>query len=333
MPTTQSRCAIPLLGDPVTIILLPRCRIIRHNFRQNLMKQIQKDYQRPFLLEKTKLDRLLNIIHRLLDEHENTTKHDDFEVFLSGQRREETTGIDEVLKVDNSRKSKIERLLITCSASTEQATRPEHAIQVDFDGKPGKTKIIVTIRSDDAGWSDRALSEVEEQVERTSLQDAPHRAALIVLVISMSAFLLFLLLSSFNLSSAYGQAHVMWLREGNVDRVQQILKQNRTITDEEMREIVTMQLRNVLNSDTNSKPSGWSIRRKVFLGVPLLIVLVCAGYLVVRCYPTAVFLWGDEVERYDKILQTRRNVWGIIIGLIVVGVLSNLFSAGLVLGR
>ena len=46
------------------------------------MKQIQKDYVRPFLLEKTKLDRLLDIIHGLLNEHGNTTKHDDFEVFL-----------------------------------------------------------------------------------------------------------------------------------------------------------------------------------------------------------------------------------------------------------
>jgi hypothetical protein len=37
--------------------------MIRHNSRQNLMKQIQKDYVRPSLLEKTKLDRLLDIIH------------------------------------------------------------------------------------------------------------------------------------------------------------------------------------------------------------------------------------------------------------------------------
>jgi len=298
------------------------------------MKQIQKDYARAFLLEKTKLDRLLDIIHGLLDEHANTTKHDDFEVFLSGQRREETTSVNEVLKVDNSRKSKIERLLITRSASTERATRPEHEIQVDFDGRTGKTKIIVSIRSDDAGWSDRALSEVEEQVERTSLQDVPHRIALIVLLGSMVFFLLLLLASSLHLSSAFGQADVMWLREGNVDRVQQILKQNRTITDEEMREITSMQLRNVLNpSDTKSELSGWSVRRKVFLGVPLLILVVCAGYLVVSCYPKAVFLWGDEVERYNKMLQTRRIVWNIIIGVIVVGVLSNFLYAGLVLGR
>ena len=48
---------------------------------------------------------------------------------------------------------------------------------------------------------------------------------------------------------------------------------------------------------------------------------------------SAVFLWGDEVERYNKMLQTRRIVWNIIIGVIVVGVLSNFLYAGLIVGR
>lgn len=298
------------------------------------MKQIHKDYQRAFLLEKTKLDRILDVIHGLLGEHQNTTKHDDFEVFLSGQRREEMTSVDQVLNQDNSRKSKIERLMIMCSASTEGAARPEHEIQIDFDGRTvGKTKIVVSVRSDDAGWSDRALSEVEEQVERTSLQDVPHRIALAVLVISVAVFLVLLVLSSFHIRAGYGQADLMWLRRGDVDRVEQILKQSRTITDEEIREISTMQLRNVLDMDANSQPSGWTIRRKGFIGVPLLIVFACAGYLVVKCYPRAVFLWGDEVERYNKMLQTRRIVWNVIIGVAVVGVLSNFLYAGLVVGR
>jgi hypothetical protein len=297
-------------------------------------EQIHKDYERAFLLEKTKLDRVMDIIHSLLGEHHNTTKHDHFEVSLSGQRREEMTSVEEVLELDNSRKSKIKRLLITCFASTEGAARPEHEIQLDFDGRTiNKTKIIVSVRSDVAGWSDRALSELEEQVERTSLQDVPHRIALAFLVSSVAVFLLLLILSSLHVSSDFRQADVMWLRKGNVDRVEQILKQNRTITDEEMREISTMQLRNVLNIGTNSEPSEWTIRRKASVGIPLLIILVCAGYLVVRCYPRAVFLWGDEVEQYNKMLQTRRIVWNIIIGVIVVGVLSNFLFAGLVLGR
>lgn len=98
-----------------------------------------------------------------------------------------------------------------------------------------------------------------------------------------------------------------------------------------MREISTMQLRNVLNIGGNREPSGWTIRRKASVGVPLLIILVCAGYLVVRCYPRAVFLWGDEVERYNRILHARRIIWGVIIAL-TLGVLSTFLYTGLVSG-
>jgi len=287
------------------------------------------------LLEKTKLDRLMDIIHGRLGEHHGTTKRDDFEVFLSGQRREEMTSVGDVLKLDNSRKSKIQRLLMTCCASAEGAARPEHEIQVDFDGRTiakEKTKVIVSVRSDDAGWSDRALSEVEEQIERTSLQDAPHRLALGVLGFSVCIVLLFLVVSSsLPLHSNNGDADVMWLSLRDIDRVEQILKQDRTITDEEMREIATRQLRNVLEVQRRSQPSGWT-RQKVFVAVPLLSVLACVVYLVWRCYPSAVFLWGDEVERYNKMLQTRRIVWSFIIGGILFGVLSKFLYTGLVSG-
>jgi hypothetical protein len=55
------------------------------------------------------------------------------------------------------------------------------------------------------------------------------------------------------------------------------------------------------------------------------------------CIPTppaeprknAVFLWGDEVERYNNTLQRRRIVWNIIVGVTVVGVLSKFFFEGL----
>lgn len=297
------------------------------------MKQIHKDYERPFLLETTKLDRLMDTVHGLQGKHQNTTKREDFEVFLSEERREKMTNVGDVVKLDNSRRSKIQRLLITCCASTGGEARPEHEIQVDFDGRSiGKTKITVSIKSDDAGWSSRALSEVEEQLERTSLGEGPSRVVLACLFFGLLGVLAFLLLSSFaGLNSGFRDADAMWLRLRDVGRIEQILKQERTITDEEMREIATMQLRNVIEANRESQPTGWT-RQKAFIGVPLLVVLGCVIYLAVRCYPTAVFLWGDEIERNAKLLQTRRILWGLIIGGIGFGLLSKVLFAGVVPG-
>jgi hypothetical protein len=307
-------------------------RVSLSGVRQNLMKQIHKDYQRPFLLEKTKLDRLMAIIHDRVQEHPNTTTRDDFEVFMSGPRRDEVTSIEDVLKLDNSRQSRIQRILVTCSASTKSTARPEHEIQVDFDGTSvAKTKITVSVRSDNAGWSDRALSEVEEQVERTSFQDRPARTVLALLSIGVLFVLLFMALSPLSSVHSFRSADVMWLRDRDVDRIEQILKQDRTITDDEMREVATRQLRNVLEGSTVSLVGGWT-KQKIFVAVPLLAVLACLLYLMFKGYPSAIFLWGDEVARYERMVHTRRVIWNFLIGGIIFSVLARLLFAGLFSG-
>jgi hypothetical protein len=76
--------------------------------------------------------------------------------------------------------------------------------------------------------------------------------------------------------SSFRNADAMWLRLRDIPRVEQILKQNRTITDEEMREITTRQLRNVLESQ--GKASAWT-RQKTYVGLPLLVTFGCAFFL------------------------------------------------------
>ena len=296
------------------------------------MKQIHKDYQRPFLLEKTKLDRLMGVILDRLAEHQDTTTRNDFEVFMTGPQRDEVASIEDVLKLDNSRQSRIQRILVTCSASTKGAARPEHEIQVDFDGtSAAKTKITVSVRSDDTGWSNRALSEVEEQIERTSFQDRPQRTVLALVSISVLSALLFMVLSPLSSLNSFRSADVLWLRARDVDRVEQILKQDRTITDDEMREIATRQLRNVLEGATTSPAGGWT-RHRFFVAGAALAVLACATYLMFRGYPSAIFLWGDEIERYDKTVRTRRIVWNVIFGGVLAGLIASFLFTGLVSG-
>lgn len=298
------------------------------------MKQIHKDYAQAFLLEPTKLTRLVNLIHERLGDHVKTSVRDHFEVFVSGNRREEMDSIDDVLAVENSRKQKIERLLITCSATVEGASRPEHEVQVDFGqtkiatspGTPGQKVIAVSVRSDVSGWASRTLSEVEEQIERTRL----HYGSPFVALLGLLVFMFVVFLSQFvRFDSSFGLSRVMWLDQASLDRVEKILSQGRPITDEEMREITTLQLQNLLLDQRPKQPPAKGLsRRFLIFGLPLLVVLGLMLTLVFTCYPSAVFLWGDEVERYANIRQRRKAIWGIIIALIFVGVLSKLFSEG-----
>jgi hypothetical protein len=299
------------------------------------MKQIDKEYYQPFLLEPTKLTRLVDKIHERLGDHAGTTKHDSFEVFLSGNRHETLGNADSVLALENSRKHKIERLLITCSAATRGAIRPEHEVLVDF-GKEKKaqtttTKMVeISVRSDVAGWANRTLSEIEEQVERTWMRHRIPVAALAALVVALLSSILFQFVQlSSNHFTTQEILRPMWLRSSDLDRIEQIVAQNRTITEEEMREIKTRQLRNILEDYRPQQPAPKGRGRQAVLVLIPLVILVGCAFALLQCYPNIVFLWGDEVDRYAAILQRRKTIWNIIVGIMLVGVLANLLSARL----
>lgn len=212
------------------------------------MTTIHKDYARPFVLEATKLTRLLGVVHDCLGSHGLPVGKDHFEVFLRGNRVEEATTLEEVIALENSRRHAIVRLLLIFSASMQGEARPQHEVQVDFDSRSVSqsassatsktTKITVSVRT--PGWAGRTLSNVEEQVDRTCLQDIG-----------------------------------------------------------------------------------------VLLFLPLSVVVATALYLLVVCYPNALFLWGDSVGRYETLKQTRTLLWSVIIGTTVVAVLTNAFKEGL----
>jgi hypothetical protein len=247
------------------------------------------------------------------------------------------TSVDDVLALDNSRKHKIERLVIVCSASAPGAARPEHEVQIDFGytrpsgpAPNSNTKLVaVSVRSDDNAWASRTLSEVEEQAERTWIHYSWPIGSLIVLIVLLLVVLFFLMLPFIPFRAVPPGPTDLWLMSSDVDRIEAMLRDHSTLTDENLREIATMQLRNVLGPPRPPRSiSPNQLTRTLFLAVPLIVVFACV-LLLVKCYPSAVFLWGDEVERYANTVQRRKILWNIIVGVAVVGVLSKFLFEGL----
>lgn len=300
------------------------------------MRRIHKEYEHHFLLEPTKLSRIVGTIQQRLADHTGATQHDKFEVFFAGNRREEMTTVDEVLALDNSRRNRIKRLLLTCSSSPLGASRPEHEVVVDFaspktdshSSGSSATVVAISVQSDAAGWASRTLSEVEEQVERTWLHHLPPLAALLAALFGLLLVVLVVLGSQVPSLGIGPRSDTMWLKNADLDRIEAMLGQERALTDAELREVSAMQLRNILEA-RGPKPSPQANKRALFLVVPLIAVVACIIALIATCYPRVVFLWGDEVERYSSTLQRRKTIWGIIIAVAIVGVLSRLFFEGL----
>ena len=125
-------------------------------------------------------------------------------------------------------------------------------------------------------------------------------------------------------------AHQMWLLQSDVDRIEAMLAEHPILTEENLREIATMQLRNVLGHQ-KLPPAFPANRRRatLYLVLPLCGVLACFIVLASTCYPSKVFLWGDEISRHAKIDQRRKTLWGIIGTVTVGGFLSKLLYDGL----
>jgi len=301
------------------------------------MRQIYKAYDHAFLLERTKLIRLMDKIRERLADHSSATPHDSFEVILAGNRREEMTDIDHVMNLDNSRRHQIQRLLIVSSVSTVSGTRPDHEVHVEF-GRPQvgtssietKSKdVAISVRSDNAGWADRTLSELEEQVERTWLLYTP---ALLTLIGILLVVLFLAVLSAVQHDAMRHDRQVfasaMWLQNADLDRVDELVRDKHVLTDQELREIATRQLRNVLVSERPQPAAPNIIRDTLVLVIPMAAIFACILVLITSCYPRAVFLWGDEEKRWPDTLRRRNLMWSLISIILIGGLLANLFYEG-----
>jgi hypothetical protein len=89
----------------------------------------------------------------------------------------------------------------------------------------------------------------------------------------------------------------MWLDDAALDRIEKVVNENRALTEAEVREITTQQLHNVLKYQRPKSVPKKNNKLLLFFGIPFLVLVAVSLYLIVVCYPTGVFLWGDEVTR------------------------------------
>ena len=98
---------------------------------------------------------------------------------------------------------------------------------------------------------------------------------------------------------------------------------------------MTRQIRNITDADTSSiLPKKYKDARILFVIVPILASFASVMYLYVKCYPPAIFSWGDAEEWYKTLLSRRKTVWSFLYGSLILGIVANLFVFGLTtLGR
>jgi len=303
------------------------------------MRTIEKQYDSPFIADKSKVTRLMSVIQDKLNEF-TLPRTEHFQVHLSSNKTFETDSLTEVFELDNSPRSRIKRLIITCGLTVLGATSPEHEVKIDFDGRP-KTDVSITVRSSNTKWAMDTMSVAEEQVERTLQNEIMgkllrHTAQFIsisVMVLAM-ATAIFLLPDTPNRAQSPA-VNTMWLTNSDLNELSVILQNPGNLSNEKATEILTRQIRNIIaqqkEAEQGKRGSSVSIFkdwRWLFIIAPILLIIASFVY-VTRCYPPAVFLWGDAESWHQSLINKRKTVWSLIIGAMLIGIISNLFVFGL----
>jgi hypothetical protein len=290
--------------------------------------QKQREYGLPFKLDETKFTAIVDTAHGLLSDHQRTLVSDRYEVFFSEIDQEELGSLDDVLALDNSHARRIQRVIMTFSSALQPSSIPDREIQIDYGAKRSnasgtkKTIVEINIRSDDASWARHALSALEQQVERTWQRYTVPTVWLLIIVAAIGLLLVTALPSSTTVG-----AYTMWLNGPDISRTQELLRNGTVLTEEEEREIFTMQLRNVVKGQiADTQTNGKSNLKQYLLGAATLFVVVCAVVLLVKGYPMSVFYWGDGIDRYSSALTMRNVLWTLILGVTVIAVFGTVVA-------
>lgn len=295
------------------------------------MAHIHKFYTNPFVLEKSKLDRLVT----LLRERFNSPSSDVHERYLVTHEDRtfiEVESLDALYQLHNSGRKRIKELRVWIIDKSKQTSDKERFAEVRFSDDEDRIFPVIhsLVDDEDSKWASATFALVEEQVERCIKKGGmyafiiPSQIWKLLLPLSL-VFIVFagtlIYLPSREL------ANDMWLTKEDVEEIQSSLQTSSIISAEQHLTILKKQIMN-LDSRLHNKP--WKVTWPMLLIIcPLLVVIGAIAYLVYRCYPAAVFLWGDMEEWYQGILKRRSIVWNTIILSTAVSVIAGLFLMGI----
>jgi len=224
------------------------------------MKIARRVIRSPFVLEKSKLTRLLEVTDPKFTQ-DGYKLEKTFVARSKGDRLTQTDKLEVILALDNSARHRIEQLTIISSATPQDAPRdspPKRYQSIEFDGSSG-ARIEVIIRADDETWANETFSAAEEQVERTVQSTIMHRitsgryASWIILLalftLAMTATTS-LILDQRNPLSRSRLADAMWLTPQDLDELKP-LQSDPSKGQEIAGEILARQLRNLNQRDQN----------------------------------------------------------------------------------
>ncbi|WP_437285674.1 hypothetical protein [Sorangium sp. So ce406] len=278
----------------------------------------KKTFDSPFLVDPSKLSRLRGVCLEKLGEN----VREEYEVASSGDENLKLSSIDDVTSLDNSKRQRIKRINI-------QYTAGNNSININLNGN-WFTYTSISVTGPSKPWTLDTFSKVEEQTERLLQSDIVARArpwiGLSSIILVMWGGCVTSTISS--PSSRMSHKDTLWLNSKDIEELKQSINKPGTDPVATLLDIQKRQISNLSAFETTQAHSKIIVTKHTIFGaLPFVAVIVVTIYMLIACYPSAVFYWGDAKEWYDRIVERRKLLWwGVVIGS-AVGVLGNFLTA------
>ena len=295
---------------------------------------LSKTFKSVFILDVSKMSRLLSIIdERFKGLGEQVIKI--YKIKTKKGKEFSASKIDGILEHDNAVKNPITKYTINYADKDKD---PDNSCFINFD--QSDSEVNIEIISANSKWANDLFAEVEEQIERTFAQNfiykiKKQRFPEMVMGLTVALMIPIIIFTISFSAGVKSSQKTDFLTLSEIAHLQEVAIniQNQNDKIDFLFDLHLKQLSNI-----NKKPKNIIKEFKqtlnlfdlkmTFLALPIIVIFICFVYLLSRCYPGSIFLWGDYIEFYNSIIEKRKFVWNAIIFALIIGVLGNLFVFG-----
>lgn len=290
---------------------------------------VKHEYSSPFLLDKSKLSRMIDIIANKFKAHGFQSSLS-FDVTLQNGKKVSLTLLDELLSLDNAVHNSISVLIIRVNDLNDDPNR-NFKVSIHYDDDK-RDNVVVQVESTESGVALQLFAELEEQVERTLLKNWAYSMMKrdfilrLTTILTIPVMLLTIVSSAWQLTLSNIEKPATEMLIGKYSEA--------TTQEEKINFLFDYTMEQIKSKQTKSIPNEFKLDRfltlqTLLIVLPILIVVGTLIYIFTKCYPYANFLWGDYEEYYTQIISRRSTLWNLVIGSILLGIISNLFVMGI----
>ena len=241
----------------------------------------------------------------------------------------ESDSLDDLFSLENVGAKHIVRMRISFESEKDNPPRilsiPDHVISLSFtnteENKDERT-ISYAVRGSDRDWVFVTASELEERIAKVksfsprTLFSRFSSGLVIALIFSLSFMASIYFATTPRHYSTAQTMETQWKAGTLRDPIEAIIIQQKSI-------------------ETMEQNRSGRLSFLLLIGLPIAILtsLLALGGLGVYLYPAYVFCWGDYTKVFERRVQVRKYVFGVIVVGLIVGILASVIANKLTLSK